>query len=122
MRSCSEQPAAGSSSDAWAGLKDAARRTRFVDATAQRAMFLETELPHPNVYLQVIGGPEPKSTDSVATLFGNDFVVEVVDATTARWDRRRGHSRLTHYLYDRVPVDKQPSAHRNHCHVQRPIG
>lgn len=88
-------------------IKDAARRRRFADATARTATFLETELPNPNVYLHVIAGPEPQSTDSAANVFGNHFVVEVVDATTADGIVEGATHELTHYLYDRVPVDKQ---------------
>ena len=87
-------------------INDAAQRSRFADATARTATFLEAELPDPNVYLHVIVGPEPKSTDSAATLFGNHFVVEVVDATTADGIVGGATHELTHYLYDRVPVDK----------------
>ena len=87
-------------------IKDAAQRSRFADAMARTAMFLEAELPDPNVYLHVIVGPEPKSTDSSATQFGNHFVVEVVDATTADGIVEGATHELTHYLYDRVPVDK----------------
>ena len=87
-------------------IKDAAQRSRFADATARTATFLEAELPDPNVYLHVIVGPEPKSTDSSATQFGNHFVVEVVDATTADGIVEGATHELTHYLYDRVPVDK----------------
>ena len=87
-------------------VKDAAQRSRFADVTAQMAMFLETELPDPNVYLHVIVGPEPQSTDSAATLLGNHFVVEVVDATTADGIVGGATHELTHYLYDRAPVDK----------------
>ena len=87
-------------------INDAAQRSRFADATARTAMFLEAELPDPNVYLHVIVGPEPKSTDSAATQFGNHFVVEVVDATTADGIVGGATHELTHYLYDRLPVDK----------------
>jgi hypothetical protein len=64
-------------------VKDAAQRRRFADATTQMALFLGTELSDPNVYLHVIVGPEPQSTDSAATLLGKHFVFEVVDTTTA---------------------------------------
>jgi hypothetical protein len=67
---------------------------------------LATELPDPNVYLHVIAGPEPKSTDSAATLLGNHLVVEVVDATTTDGIVEGAMHELTHYLYDRIPVDK----------------
>ena len=87
-------------------IKDAAKRSRFADATARTAAFLQTELPDPSVYLHVIVGPEPKSTDSAATQLGNHFVVEVVDATTADGIVGGATHELTHYLYDRVPVDK----------------
>jgi hypothetical protein len=87
-------------------IRDAAQRSRFTDATARTAMFLEAELPDPNVYLHVIAAPEPKSTDSAATLFGNHFVIEVVDATTAAGIVGGATHELTHYLYDRVPVEK----------------
>ena len=86
-------------------IRDAARRRRFADATARTAMFLETELPDPDVYLHVIAGPDPESTDSAATVFGNHFVVEVVDTTTADGIVEGAAHELTHYLYDRVPVD-----------------
>jgi hypothetical protein len=87
-------------------INHAARRSRFADATARTATFLETELPNPNVYLHVIVGPDPKSTDSAATLFGNHLVVEVVESTTADGIVEGATHELTHYLYDRVPVDK----------------
>ncbi len=103
-------------------IKDVARRSRFADATARTATFLETELPDPNVYLHVIAGPEPKSTDSAATLFGNHFVVEVVDATTADGIVEGATHELTHYLYDRVPVEKHLALIESLCRVCRAIG
>jgi hypothetical protein len=54
-----------------AQIEDAAKRRRFADATALTATFLAADLPDPGVYLHVIVGPEPASTDSAATLFGN---------------------------------------------------
>ena len=102
----SEQLAVGWSSAASDKIKDAAQRSRFADATTQMATFLGTELPDPNLYLHVIVGPEPQSTDSAATQLGNHFVVEVVDATTADGIVGGATHELTHYLYDRVPVDK----------------
>ena len=87
-------------------VKDAARRRRFVDATTQMATFLETELSDPNVYLHVIVGPEPQSTDSAATQLGRHFVIEVVEATTANDIVEGATHELTHYLYDRVPGAK----------------
>lgn len=53
-------------------------------------------MPDPNVYLHVIVGPEPTSTDSAATLFGSHFVVEVVDATTADGIVEGATHELTH--------------------------
>ncbi|HYN09613.1 MAG TPA: hypothetical protein VES67_19685 [Vicinamibacterales bacterium] len=87
-------------------VKDAALRRRFADATAQMATFLETELPDPNVYLHVIVGPEPQSTDSAATLLGRHFVIEVVETTTANHIVEGATHELTHYFYDRVPGAK----------------
>ncbi len=87
-------------------VKDAAQRMRFADVTAQMARFLETELPRPDVYLHVIVGPDPLSTDYAATLLGNHFVVEVVDATTADGIVGGATHELTHYLYDRAPVPR----------------
>jgi hypothetical protein len=87
-------------------VKDAAQRRRFANATAQMATFLETELSDPNVYLDVIVGPEPQSTDSAATLLGRHFVIEVVETTTANDIVEGATHELTHYLYDRVPGAK----------------
>jgi hypothetical protein len=87
-------------------IKDAARRSRFADAMARTAMFLEAESPDPNVYLHVIAGPEPTSRDSAATLLGKHLVVEVVDTTTAEGIVEVATHELTHYLYDQIPVDR----------------
>lgn len=87
-------------------IRDAAQRSRFANAAAQMAAFLETELPDPNLYVHVIVGPEPQSTDSAATQLGKHFLVEVVDGTTAEGIVGGATHELTHYLYDSVAVDK----------------
>jgi hypothetical protein len=69
-------------------------------------VFLETELPDPNVYLHVIASPQPTSTDSSAAPVGRHLLVEVVDTAEADDVVHGATHELTHYMYDRVPADK----------------
>jgi hypothetical protein len=87
-------------------VEQIARRNRMLETAAQVAAFLEAELPGPNVYVHIIVAPDPTSKDFTATAFANHFVVEVVEAVTADGIVSGALHELTHYLYDRAPLDK----------------
>jgi hypothetical protein len=83
-----------------------ARRAGMPGAVVQVGMFLEADLPNPDVYVHAITAPDPQSKDYMATQFGNHFVIEMVDETTTGGIVGIAMHELTHYLYDRAPPNK----------------
>ena len=79
---------------------------RFSNTVDKMAAFLQAELPAPDLYVDVIVGPEPRSEDSAATQLGSHLLVEVVNATTSAGIASGAVHELTHYIYDRAPAEK----------------
>lgn len=82
------------------------RDIRFSNTVEKMAAFLQAELPAPDLYVDAIVGPEPRSEDFAATQLGPHLLVEVVNVTTSGGIVSGAVHELTHYIYDRAPVDK----------------
>jgi hypothetical protein len=87
-------------------LEQAADRSRFAEMADLMAMFLEAELPGPDVYMHAIAPPDRRAKDYTATVFGNHFVLEAVEEATVDGILSGALHELTHYLYDRAPPAK----------------
>ena len=90
-----------------AGVAAFAHASRFAETAQLMAAFLEADLPAPDLYLHAIAAPVPASTEFSATQLGNHLLVEVVDTTRADAMVSGAVHELTHYIYDRAPVQKQ---------------
>jgi hypothetical protein len=88
------------------GIASYARASRFAETAEQMSAFLEADLPAPDLYLHAIAAPVPASAEFSATQLGSHLLVEVVDTTQPDAMVSGAVHELTHYIYERAPVQK----------------
>jgi len=87
-------------------VESAAAKTDMPGLVAEMAGFLEAQLPRPDIYVDGIIAPDPKSSSYGATQIGGHLLVELVDAMPAEDIVSGALHELTHYIYNLGPPAK----------------